>query len=111
MPRKPRYRPIPPGMTQEDIDRIANYAGRCLTGFDDEFLSGLPIVCWDRARRARKISQYWKVWKGRRARLIALRKELGKFWVSGAYRTPPEFKYRKDLLIEWDLGFKSTCIL
>jgi len=80
-------------MSQKRMDKIANGASHTFINLPEEFLASLPKDCWSKAQqylikrhRLRATRLGWWEW---RARLQAHRTRLGKFYVTGAYKTPP----------------------
>jgi len=72
-----------------------------LAGLPEEFLASLPRDCWNKARchltRRHGLKATRNGWQERTKRLKALRTQLGKFYVTGAYKTPPRMNSCADV--------------
>lgn len=74
---------------------MANQGGNVMVHLDDDILASLPFVCWRRCRQYLMKHGAGPRWNrtGRPGRLRAIRREKGKFWVPGHYKTAPELRF------------------
>lgn len=92
-PLKRPYRPLPQGISQDQIDRLAISPGRSLLHLKDDILGSLPKECQQRVLKHLRVhhgyGKHSPAAKERRAAWAAAKAKHGVFFVTKYHVTPP----------------------